>query len=75
MLCYLRLHKELAMRAKGLLMLREQGFDQKPGEATRAKLEELKWLVDSIGPTGLMAMKPFLRVSREDLWQFYLLSD
>ena len=74
MLCYLRLHKELAMRAKGLLMMREQGFDSKPGEATRAKLEELKYLVDSIGPTGLRAMKPFLRMSRQDLWQIYMLS-
>ena len=75
MLCYLRLHKELAMRAKGLLMMREQGFDDKPGEMTRAKLEELKFLVGSIGPTGLRAMKPFLRMSRQDLWQIYMLSN
>ena len=75
MLCYLRLHKELAMRAKGLLMMREQGFDDKPGEMTKAKLEELKFLVGSIGPTGLRAMKPFLRMSRQDLWQIYMLSN
>ncbi len=74
MLCYLRLHKELAMRAKGLLMMREHGFHEKPGEATKAKLEELKYLVDSIGPTGLLAMRPFLRMSRKDLWQIYMLS-
>jgi RsiW-degrading membrane proteinase PrsW (M82 family) len=74
MLCYLRLHKELAMRAKGLLMLREQGFTDQPGEQTKAKLEELKFLVSSIGPTGLLALKPFLRMSRKDLWQFYMLS-
>ena len=74
MLCYLRLHKELAMRAKGLLMLREQGFMDKPGEETRAKLEELKYLVSSIGPTGLRALNPFLRMSRKDLWQIYMLS-
>lgn len=75
MLCYLRLHKELAMRAKGLLMLREQGFMDKPGEETKAKLEELKFLVSSIGPTGLLALKPILRMSRKDLWQFYMLSN
>jgi len=74
MLCYLRLHKELAMRAKGMLMMREQGFVDKPGEATKAKLEELKYLVSSIGPTGLLALKPFLRMSRKDLWQIYMLS-
>jgi RsiW-degrading membrane proteinase PrsW (M82 family) len=74
MLCYLRLHKELAMRAKGMLMLREQGFEDKPGEQTKAKLEEMKYLVSSIGPTGLLALKPFLRMSRKDLWQIYMLS-
>jgi RsiW-degrading membrane proteinase PrsW (M82 family) len=74
MLCYLRLHKELAMRAKGMLMLREQGFVDKPGDETKAKLAELKYLVDSIGPTGLLALKPFLRMSRKDLWQIYMLS-
>lgn len=74
MLCYLRLHKELAMRAKGLLMMREQGFMDKPGEETKAKLEELRFLVSSVGPTGLLAIKPFLRMSRKDLWQFYMLS-
>lgn len=75
MLCYLRLHKELAMRAKGLLMLREQGFMDKPGEETKAKLAELEYLVSSIGPTGLLALNPFLRMSRKDLWQFYMLSN
>jgi len=75
MLCYLRLHKELAIRAKGLLMMREQGFMDKPGEETRAKLEELRFLVSSIGPTGVLALNPFLRMSRKDLWQFYMLSD
>jgi RsiW-degrading membrane proteinase PrsW (M82 family) len=74
MLCYLRLHKELAMRAKGMLMMREQGFVDKPGEETKAKLQELKFLVSSIGPTGLLALKPFLRMSRKDLWQIYMLS-
>ncbi len=74
MLCYLRLHKELAMRAKGLVMMREQGFMDKPGEETRAKLEELKYLESSIGPTGMLAMNPFLRLSQKDLWQVYMLS-
>jgi RsiW-degrading membrane proteinase PrsW (M82 family) len=74
LLCYLRLHTELSIRAKGLLMLREQGFMHKAGEETRAKLEELKFLKSSIGPTGLLAIKPFLQMSQKDLWQFYMLS-
>lgn len=75
LLCYLRLHTELSIRAKGLLMMRESGFANKTGEQTRAKLEELKFLESSIGTTGLLAMKPFLQMSQKDLWQLYMLSD
>jgi hypothetical protein len=74
LLCYLRLHTELSIRAKGLLMMRESGFMNKAGEETRAKLEEMKYLEDSIGTTGKLAIKPFLRMSQKDLWQFYMLS-
>jgi len=75
LLCYLRLHTELSIRAKGLLMMRESGFVNKTGEQTRAKLEELRYLEKSIGTTGRLAIKPFLRMSQKDLWQFYMLSD
>ena len=74
LLCYLRLHTELSIRAKGLLMMREQGFMDKAGEETKAKLEELKFLESSIGTTGLLAIKPFMQMSQKDLWQFYMLS-
>lgn len=74
LLCYLRLHTELSIRAKGLLMMREAGFKDKTGEETRAKLEELNFLEGSIGATGKLALSPFLRMSRKDLWQFYMLS-
>jgi RsiW-degrading membrane proteinase PrsW (M82 family) len=74
LLCYLRLHTELSIRAKGLLMMRESGFMNKTGEETRAKLEELRYLEKSIGATGKLAIKPFLRMSQKDLWQFYMLS-
>ena len=73
LLCYLRLHVELALRAKGILMMRESGFDDRPDEETKAKLEERKYLEDSIGATGLLALRPFLQMSRRDLWQFYVL--
>ena len=74
LLCYLRLHVELSIRAKGLLMMRDSGFDNKTGEETRAKLEEMKFLEGSIGATGKLAIKPFLKMSRKDLWQFYMLT-
>lgn len=73
LLCYLRLHTELSIRAKGLLMMRESGFVNKIGEETRAKLTELKFLESSIGTTGKLAIKPFMRMSQKDLWQFYML--
>jgi len=54
--------------------MREHGFMNKAGEQTRAKLEEMKYLEKSIGATGRLAIKPFLRINRKDLWQFYMLS-
>lgn len=74
LLCYLRLHVELALRAKGLMMMRENGFVSQIGPETRAKLEEMKYLERSIGKTGKLALKPFLQLSRKDLWQIYMLS-
>ena len=73
MLCYLRLYLELAVRAKGELMMRESGFRTEMEPETRAKFEEMTFLERSIGPTGLRAMEPFLHVSGRDLWQLYLL--
>jgi len=73
MLCYLRLHAELALRAKGVMMMRESGFDVEPDPEVRAGLEEMVYLEKSIGRTGRLAMKPFLHISRKDLWQLYML--
>jgi RsiW-degrading membrane proteinase PrsW (M82 family) len=73
MLCYLRLYTELALRAKGLLMMRENGLDTPVGERTRAKFEEMHYLEKSIGKTGCLAMSPFLQMTRKDLWQLHIL--
>ncbi len=73
MLCYLRLHVELSLQAKGLLMLRESGFDFEPDEETREKFRELEYLEGSIGRTGKLAMAPFLRMSDKELWQLYMI--
>jgi protease PrsW len=73
MLCYLRLHTELALRAKGVLLARENGFDVPPDQAMRDKFAELGYLEKSVGRTGLLALHPVLRASRRDLWQLYLL--
>jgi RsiW-degrading membrane proteinase PrsW (M82 family) len=73
MLCYLRLYTELALRAKGLLLMRENGLEVDIGERTREKFTELEYLERSIGKTGLLAMRPFLHMTRKDLWQLYVL--
>ena len=75
MLCYLRLYTELALRAKGVLMMRENGLEVPTGERTRAKFEELRYLEKSIGKTGCLAMKPFLHLERKDLWQMNVLGE
>jgi RsiW-degrading membrane proteinase PrsW (M82 family) len=74
MLCYLRIYTELAIRAKGVLMMREHGLETPVGERTRANFEELRYLEKSIGKTGCLAMKPFLQMERKDLWQLNVIS-
>jgi len=72
-LCYLRLYTELALRAKGILMMRENGFDVPIDEETKAKFTEMRYLEGSIGKTGLLAIQPMLHMSQKDLWQLYML--
>jgi len=73
MLCYLRLHVELAINAKGILLMREAGFDPEPAPDVASKLAELKHLEKSIGRTGQLAIHPLVRSSHRDLWQLYML--
>jgi RsiW-degrading membrane proteinase PrsW (M82 family) len=73
MFCYLRIYTELAIRAKGILLMREYGVDASPGEGTHEKFEEMKYLERSIGKTGCLAMRPFLQIERKDLWQMNVL--
>ena len=72
-LCYLQLYTELSLRAKGILMMRENGFDVPIDEATKEKFAEMRYLETSIGKTGLRAIQPMLHMSQKDLWQLYML--
>jgi RsiW-degrading membrane proteinase PrsW (M82 family) len=74
MLCFLRVHLELSIRAKGLLLMREAGFEVPQDEETRAQLTELEFLEKSIGKTGRMALHPFLHSRTKDLWQITMLT-
>ena len=73
MMCLLRLHAELAIRAKGILMMREAGFDAPPDPTVKDKLEEMWYLEKNIGKTSLRALQPFLHTSTRDLWQLTVL--
>ena len=73
MLCLLRLRAELGIRAKGILLMREAGFEPDPDPSLPAKLEEVRYLEKSIGRTGMRALNPFVHTSTQDLWQLNLL--
>ena len=73
-LCYLRLSCELSLRAKGLLMLRENELPVPPlDDATRANLDELRHLETTIGAAGLRVLRPLMNASGKSLWQLILL--
>lgn len=74
MLCCLRLHGELALRAKGVLLLRESDMDEPPiDEETRDKLTELAQLKGAIGRAGVLALRPLMMATGRHIWQLTLL--
>jgi RsiW-degrading membrane proteinase PrsW (M82 family) len=73
MLSMLQIHLELSIRAKGILMASEAGVRIAPDEMVKANLKELKFLEESVGKTGMLAMMPFLNMTSRDLWQLYML--
>lgn len=73
MLAYIQLHLELSMKAKGLLMMKETGFDFKKEEELKAQLSELKYLSKNIGKTGMRTLIPVININNKDLWKLNLL--
>jgi RsiW-degrading membrane proteinase PrsW (M82 family) len=73
MLCSIRIHVELSIRAKGVLLLRKAGLPVILEDEIKEKFNELKFLEKSIGPTGKLAIAPIFKMSTRDLWQFYML--
>lgn len=69
MFCLLRIHTELALRAKGIMMMRQAGIEMPPDPELKEQLNELKFLEKSIGQTGKLAIQPFVHTSSRDLWQ------
>jgi RsiW-degrading membrane proteinase PrsW (M82 family) len=73
MLSLLQLTSELSMRAKGDLLLREAGLEAEPDSELDGLFVELKYLQKSIGPTGMLAIRPLLSQTPRDLWEMHRL--
>jgi len=73
MVCLLRLRLELSIRAKGILLARQSGFEVPPDPDMEGRFEELRFLEKSIGRTGLLAMSPLFHFSDRDLWQYHMI--
>ncbi len=71
MLTFLHLTLELSARAKGDLMRREAGLEVPPDPALESHFKELRYLEKSIGPTGMLAIRPLLSQTPRDLWEMH----
>jgi RsiW-degrading membrane proteinase PrsW (M82 family) len=74
MLCLLRLRAELSIRAKGVLLARKAGFTLPPDPELDARLAEIDYLEDAIGPTGLLSLHPIRHMSDREIWQIHALA-
>ncbi len=70
---YLKIHLELSMQAKGILLARKLGVVIQTDAHTKSMFEELKVLDNRIGPTAKLAIQPFLRRSSRELWEIHIL--
>jgi RsiW-degrading membrane proteinase PrsW (M82 family) len=73
MLSLLQLTSELSARAKSELMLRELGMEVPSDPELAGLFTELRYLEKSIGPTGMLAVRPLLSQTPRDLWEMHRL--
>ena len=72
-ICYLRVYLELSIKAKGILIMKENGFEMPPDPEIEAQFMELNYLESQIGKTGKLAMQPLLKLNNTDLWQLSMM--
>ena len=73
MVCLIRLHLELSIRAKGVLLMRKAGFEPPTDPEVSERFEELAFLERSIGRTGMIALEPIFNFGSKELWQLRML--
>lgn len=73
MFCLLRVELELSIQAKAMLMAREAGLDLPVDDDLAISLAERRYLQQSIGTTGLLALKPLQVTTHKDKWHRHLL--
>ena len=71
MLTFLHLTLELSARAKGDLIRRKAGLDVPPDPELESYFKEFRYLENSIGPTGMLAIRPLLAQTPRDLWEMH----
>lgn len=74
MLCLLRVELELSIQAKAVLIARDAGVSMPEHPDARAVVDEIRYLRESIGRTGLLALGPVHVTSHRDDWHRYLLT-
>lgn len=72
-ICYLRVYLELSVKAKGMLIMKENDIELPLDSETKAQFEELEYLENKIGKTGKLAIQPLLKLNNTDLWQLYFI--
>lgn len=73
MYCFMALYLELSVKAKSLLLLRENDLTLPMDPEIAEKLSELDQLRRQIGKSGMLSLKPVLRMNRSDIWALSVL--
>ena len=69
-----RIHLELSIRLKGILMLRAFEFQIPSDPEIEEKLTKLQRLKKRIGKTAYLAIQPYLYTSSRDVWELRMLN-
>lgn len=73
MICFLQTYIELSIKAKSIIMQRQQGLEPKIDDSIINKIKELDHLKKSIGRSGRIALAPILPMRQKDIWKINLL--